>query len=85
MSNAELIKRYDYKLVTWDEFEGAKDKPDGLLERAKSAYGDVADKQGTWVAYDPCDEANEGFLFVSNSKREVTRELVKHIEEFYSL
>lgn len=84
MTKTQLISRYGYKLVTWQEFEAATDKPEGLLKRAKKILPEGYNLKKVYVAYDPCD-SDTGFLSLSDSKKIILDNLVNHIKTLYKL
>lgn len=65
---------YDFKFVTWEEFEKAE-KPDGLLERA--TFSGPFEGQ-VYVVFDPLDDEN-GFLAVWDDGPELVRQACIYI------
>lgn len=68
------IRSYGYKLVTWQEFQEATDRPDGLLNRA-ILTSQIAERID--VIYDP-DDDGDGWLLVGN-RNEIVRETAAHL------
>jgi hypothetical protein len=54
------VEAYGFKLVTWDDFLIATDRPDGLMERALEVT-EPAERQ--FVIYDPSDD-DEGWMLI---------------------
>ena len=71
-TDRDRLEALGYRLVTRAEFEAAKDRPPGLLERA-AAYA------GAFVAYDPEDRA-KGFLLVGDDPDALAFEMARHLE-----
>ena len=71
MNASHDIAAYGYKLVPWDAFINATDRPEGLLERA-TAF------KAKFVLYDPEDDV-DGLLLVGDDPRELLSEARMHI------
>jgi len=84
LNNVEMAKSaleaYDFKLVTWQEFLDAKDKPDGLLERALDTVKRCnIDVTLSHVTYDPLD-GEEGFMLIGDATA-IAKETCEQIME----
>lgn len=64
----------EYRLVTASEYDAAKDKPDGLDNRAA-----ILRKDFTFVIYDPEGDEN-GFMLWGNDPVKMAEEAVEHLE-----
>ena len=69
LTNTEQLKTqvesYGFKVVTWQEFLAAEDRPEGLIDRALSTESTLQ-KNGqatTHVVYDP-DSDSEGWMLI---------------------
>lgn len=78
LNNFELskpaVEAYDFKVVTWADFIGADDLPEGLFARGEKVREELL-KDGadaSWVVYDPLDNS-DGWLMIG-AQNEVARE-----------
>lgn len=66
-TNKSNLEAYGYKLVTWEEFLAAEDRPEGLLERAMDVTAPRKhDRQ--WVVYDPEGDSDDWLLVGERDK-----------------
>lgn len=70
------ISSYGYKLVMWQDFKEASDRPEGLLERALEVTADRPEDR-CWVVYDP-ESDYEGWMLIGE-RAHVVRETVKDL------
>ena len=75
-ANRELVDAYGYRLVTWEDFVGATDLPEGLLERAVEETAD-REEDRDWVVYDPDGDADDWML--TGDREAIARTVVEHI------
>ena len=68
------MESYGYKLVTWQEFETAEDRPKGLMERALK-YTEPMER--SHVIYDPEDD-DEGWMLIGE-REAIIRETVEDL------
>lgn len=76
-TNKTNLESYGYKLVTWDEFVSADDRPDGLLNRAEVYY---MEEPFEYIVYDPADD-HTGFMLVGNDPIAMSFETCWYIED----
>lgn len=77
--NKSDLESYGYKLVTWDEFLVAPDRPEGLTVRAYSYYGEDI---FTHIVYDPSDD-EDGFMLVGTNPEELASDTCNYISDMF--
>jgi len=75
-TNRDHLEAYGYRILPWEEFVIATDRPDGLLERAVEETSE-RDEVPDWIVYDPDGDAQDWMLV--GDREEIAHETVLHI------